>query len=97
MARLKVFSGTIHYRVASKQLSAIVATTSQKEAARIARTSVHDIRRFWSVTANEAAVAAATAQPGKLLVRRLDDYQGAYVPLEEFGQQASSSGRVDND
>ena len=84
----KVYQGNIIDYGRSKehqgQCSAVVAARSWAEAHRIVsakypNVSMHYMRNYWSITANEEQVAAARRRPYKLLLssslRRYDDYK----------------------
>jgi len=60
MAKLKVYGG---YTYIGKSARLIVATTSQKKAAQLTRTSLYEFRNYWTKTANKVEVAAALANP----------------------------------
>ena len=90
MAReLKVWGGRF-YISGQRTARAIIAARSRAEAARVLaqfhpRNAVGEIRDYWSVTGNEAEIAAATAQPLTLLVcenRQLAPAAENYAPFQ---------------
>ena len=58
----KVFSGLAWWE--GEQVGLLVATTSQRMCAEIAKESLHRVRYWWTVTGNEEDVAFATKHPG---------------------------------
>ena len=60
--KLKVF-GSLMRNDKGKYVRTIVATSSQKEAATILRTSVGHLRDYWSITGNKTELATALAKP----------------------------------
>lgn len=66
MAKLKVFGGYIF--VNGKQVRAIVAATSQKEAAGLTRESAKSIATHWPETGNEIEIETALSKPGVVFV-----------------------------
>lgn len=82
MSKLKVYGGRYHFR--GKSYRGIVAAPNQKEAARIAGQSLHEIRTYWSATGNAEEIAAAVARPGVLLLHR-DRDRGPLVAFDDLG------------
>ena len=60
--RLKVFSGCLMHH--GKQLNTIVATHTQKEAAKLLGISLYELRNYWSETGNDIEINVATSKPG---------------------------------
>ena len=65
-AELRVWGGCVMRR--GGQVRAIVATTSQKEAARIAGVALHELRNYWSTTRNDVELKTALSAPGTLFL-----------------------------
>ena len=76
--KLKVYGGLVVRD--GKQRRAVVATTSQREVARITEESLSYIRNFWSVTGNVSEVRDAMENPGRLIT---------YV--DQWGRHAAAS------
>jgi len=62
---MKVFTRVVWRN--GKSVRALVAAKNQSEAARIANTSVYDIRKWWAVTGNKVNIALAMANQGTMV------------------------------
>lgn len=71
MRKLKVYGGNEFYRLESglKQLRTIIATTSQKEVARIMNISLYEVKTYWAETGNDGELSVALLNPGVAYVR----------------------------
>lgn len=67
---MKVYGG--RFWLHTRYVHAVIAAKSQKEAAAKAGVALHEVRTYWSETANDHEIAAATAQPGVLLFSQKD-------------------------
>jgi hypothetical protein len=86
MRKLKVYGGRFHHR--GKVYRAVVAASSQREVARIAEVSLHEVSTYWSETGNAAEIAAARKQPETLLLHP-KEWQDEIVPLSELAAALS--------
>ena len=69
--KLKVFGGLTHGGGYGRpSVRTLVATTSQKEAARLVQVSLYEFQGCWCETENEQELEAALAKPGVVIVRR---------------------------
>lgn len=64
-----------------RQYRRIVAARSWVEAASLSSETLYTMRTYGSITGNEREIKAATARPGVVLQRLLDDHRANYEPL----------------
>lgn len=75
--QVKVF-GTMGFRGGAGQVRRIVAAPSQRAAAVHFRCSVNHLRNFGSITGNIEEIRTATAQPGVVFWRPINDRNGEW-------------------
>jgi hypothetical protein len=63
-----------------RQVRAIVATRTKKEAIALFGCTAGEFREYSSKTSNAIDLEVALAKPGQLFVRRIDDWDGNYLP-----------------
>jgi len=73
LAKLKVWNGRVFHRVRGypNGIPALVCATSQAKAAEVVGESLHEFRKWWTLTPREDYIAAARQQPETLLVPKL--------------------------
>ena len=76
--RLKVWGGHLHIGDAKGQRRAIVATRTKAEAAKAFGVSMYWLNLYGSQTGNAEEIAVATAEPGVVFHRHIDDRDGAW-------------------
>lgn len=82
MSALVVYSGLLHRH---GQVHVVVATTSRAALGRILddlgqHCSRGELRDYWSETGNDTDLSVATAEPGVVFWRPLDDHTRSYLP-----------------
>lgn len=70
----------------ARMVRAIIFAPSLKVAAAAFDTPLSHLRNYGGQTWNDGEIAAATAQPGVVLIRSMDEYGGEYVPRAEPGR-----------
>ncbi len=76
----EVWGVTLHaHMIFPGDLRAIVACKSRASAARLLGVTDHFLKEYGTPTGNPTELATATAQPGVVFVRPLNEYHGNFV------------------
>ncbi len=81
MPRLKVWGGLTMTRVGQRRT--VVATTNQKDAAKLIRLSLYEFRGYWTETFNKKEVTAAMSKPGVVFRATADSFDASYEQINK--------------
>lgn len=97
MPKVKVYGGTTMLAMGGRrQVRAIIATSSQQNAAKAFGLTVGEVRKFWSITGNPVEVEVATSRYGVPLVAPLNGGRVAedYICLT-LAKQSPHAGKTE--
>ena len=66
MAKLKVWDGLMFIK--SKQVKAIIATTTKKEAIKLLNMTLYEFNSYWSETGNDISLKTALLKPNTIFI-----------------------------